>query len=188
MKMIIRTLLPALLVVTVVGFQPASALHKPGCANSGNLGGNSANYTGSNSDVVADSSQGAPGEKVKLHGCGYRANSNVDFHLNSAPIFLGKTTTNASGAFDAEVTIPANAPVGRHTITATGLAPNGSAKVESVPFTVVAAQAAGRPAAAGTLPRTGTSSTVPLVAGSTALLGLGTVLVIAARRRRLASQ
>ena len=180
MKLVTRVVAVGLFLVGGVGAGPALADHKPGCTNQGNAGGNSANYAGAAADLVADDSQGSPGDKVKLHGCGYNANSNVDVDLNSAPLRMASTTTDTNGAFDVEVTIPAGAPVGRHTITATGTDPQGRPKVESVAYTVVAA--AGAPSS-GALPRTG-SSTVPLVAGSTALLALGALLVIVARRRR----
>jgi len=193
MKTMLRGALVGLLMLGTVGAAPALAEHKPGCTSRGNAGNNSNNatYSGSAPDAVADDSQGAPGDKVKMHGCGYQSVSNVDFDLNSDPIRLGSTTTDANGSFDVELTIPANAPVGRHTITATGVDPSGRAKVESVAYTVVAASAAQRNAQttrSGTLPRTGsTTSTVPLVAGSTVLLGVGAVLVIAARRRKESS-
>lgn len=195
MKLIVRSMVLALLLVGVVGVHAASADHKPACRNQGNAGNRAnerATYAGSAPDAVAGSSQGQPGSRARMHGCGFNPNSNVDFHLNSTPRFLSNTTTGAAGAFDVELAIPSDAPLGRHTITATGVDASGRAKVESVAFTVVKPAAAGRSAerarAEGELPRTGSnSSTVPMVLGSAALVGLGTVLVIGARRRRAVS-
>lgn len=181
-----RILILSVLLLGTVGVGSASAEHKPACRSQGNEGNNSQNaqYSGSAPDTVASDSQGEPGDKFRMHGCGYNESSEVQFEMNSAPISLGRTTTDALGAFDVELTIPANAPLGRHTITASGTAPDGRAKVESVAFTVVAAAAANN-RSGQTLPRTGSdTSTVPLVAGSTALIGAGAVLVIVARRRR----
>jgi LPXTG-motif cell wall-anchored protein len=179
-----RALLLSFLLVSTVFVGEASANHEPACTSRGNAGNNSAQYNGSAPDVVADDSQGKGGDKVHMHGCGYNPSSAVKFELHSETMSLGQTTTDGNGTFDVDLTIPSNAPLGRHTITASGTAANGQPKVESVSYTVVPAAAANN-RSARTLPRTGSdSSTVPLIAGSTVLIGAGAVLVIAARRRR----
>jgi LPXTG-motif cell wall-anchored protein len=183
MKITLRALALAMLMIVGVGLTatPASADH---CRSRGNAGNNAATYSGAQSDIGADKSQGRPGDRARVHGCGFNPSTRYTVDFNSTPVRLAEGTTDANGAFDIEVTIPADASVGRHTITATGTDPQGRAKVESVAFTIVTpAQAANAGAGATTLPRTGTS-TVPLIAGSTVLVGLGAVLVIAARRRR----
>lgn len=182
----------ALVLVGLVGVHAATAEHEPGCTSGDSVGNNTdegGSYAGSAPDVTVSTSQGSPGDGVRMHGCGFKPNSSVDFHLNSTPRFLRSTTTDTFGAFDVELVIPADATYGRHTITATGVDPSGSPKVESVAFAVVRPQAARaaepRPAP---ISRTGTSSwTVPVVLGSAGAVALGTGLLLAARRRRSAT-
>lgn len=195
MKFIFRTVLLTL-VLTGMGVQTAAATHKPGCTTSDGTtsdstgttsdgtGTTSDSYSGSASEVVADDSQGETGDTITMHGCEYLPNSNVDFHLNSEPIYLGSTQTDANGTFNVVLTIPPNAPPGRHTITAAGLAPDGTPKIESVSYTVVDPGATQRPSAA--IPRTG-ASTLPLATASAALVAIGTILMVAARRRQPAA-
>jgi len=129
------------------------------------------------------------GERVTLAGSGYQPGSDVELTLNSNPISLGGAVADGSGAFTQTITVPAAAPVGRHTITAAGVDPAGAQFILSAAFEVTGTRgaAAAAPAAADTgsdaLPRTGTSSVV-LLAAAALLIALGTALVITARRRR----
>ena len=132
-------------------------------------------------------SSASAGEAVTLAGAGYQPGSSVALTLNSKPISLGGAVADGNGAFTKVITVPAEAPAGRHTITAAGVDPAGAQFVLSAAFEVTDAKGAvaGAPASAGgqTLPRTGTS-TVLLVALSTLLIAVGAALVVTARRRR----
>jgi LPXTG-motif cell wall-anchored protein len=131
-----------------------------------------------------DQSAASRGERVTLAGSGYRGGSDVELTLNSNPISLGNVTTNGSGAFSTSVVIPQSAPIGAHTITASGVDPGGAPFVLSAAFEVTASGAAAAPSAAGnTLPRTGTSTGL-LVGASALLIAVGAALVTTARRRR----
>jgi len=107
-----------------------------------------------------------------VHGDGFMPDSDVDVTLHSTPVHLGTFTTDASGAFTATVTIPADTAAGAHTIVLTGTSPNGQ------PATVDLALTVQDPT--GTLPHTG-GSPFPLAATGLLLIAVGT---LTARTRR----
>ena len=117
------------------------------------------------------------GQGFTATGSGYAPSSNVSLVFTSDPVALGTVTANASGAFTASVTVPADATVGQHTVTASGLAPDNSARILTAPITVVA-----KPAAAGPLVRTGSSGVGSLILWGALLIAVGFVAVVAVRR------
>lgn len=103
--------------------------------------------------------------------------------------FSATVTADSTGNASFTFTVPADARPGRTEVTFTGVLA-GQTKTVVVPFTVVAAAAAGpgrgqAPDRRGTaLPRTGADQLVPLTIGGVALVGIGTGIVVVARRRR----
>ncbi|MBW3615828.1 MAG: hypothetical protein KY439_11055, partial [Actinobacteria bacterium] len=89
----------------------------------------------------------ARGESVTAAGAGYRPASRVDFTLNSEPIALGSATTDAAGAFEHRFTVPASAPLGSHTVTASGVDGSGATRVLSAALEVTGPAAATAPRA-----------------------------------------
>ncbi|UGS25709.1 fibronectin type III domain-containing protein [Microbacterium resistens] len=63
-------------------------------------------------------SEAAAGSVLALRGTGFAANEQLALELHSDPIPLGTVTADADGAFDAEVTIPADVTPGTHALVA----------------------------------------------------------------------
>lgn len=136
-----------------------------------------------------------PGQTIVISGCCFEGTVAVDFE--SEPQRLAETTPGSTGELSLSATIPADAALGTHSITATGEALDGSETLKlSAPITVVAASASGGAAArgeastggaSGNLPRTGAESTFPLVQLGVALVLAGGGLLLALRNRRAAS-
>ncbi len=146
----------------------------------------------------------APAQQMELVAKGFQPGETVAFYLHSEPMFLGTAVADANGVARLMATVPAGAPVGTHTVIATGgttgrwatlsvtlAVPMGTpvavpvvnpvapaAPVAAAPVVVAAA-----PAADGALAVTG-SQTGPLMAGAWLLLLAGGALVIVARRVR----
>lgn len=178
--------LVALLPVLVVSGPTASAQQgpPPGLGSPCAPGGPAANnqYPPSACGLALGRSQVRPGEALSVSGGGFRPNSAVTIVFRSAPVTLGSATTDASGAFTTTVTIPADATPGTHTIAATGVNPNGTPRELASTITVLGAETA----RGGTLPRTGASMAVPVGISGAALVAVGSLAVLAARRRRAA--
>lgn len=141
------------------------------------------------------------GSQLTISGSGFRANSEALIVFQSSP--LGTAPTSSSGSLSAEVTLPADARPGAHTITATGPAPDGGTRVLSSRVIIRPAQSqqpgqsAGQPSrgmgatgvdvsatrGGGLLPRTG-GGIAMLVGGALAAWMTGALLVAAGRRRR----
>lgn len=124
------------------------------------------------------------GQSIVVTGCCFEAT--VEVAIESVPQVLGQATAGDDGTFSLTVTIPDDAPLGPHSITATGQSLADSAILRlSTPITVVAAAAGdgGATGAKGDLPRTG-ESTLPLVqlGGILVLAGAGMALAVRSRR------
>jgi LPXTG-motif cell wall-anchored protein len=120
------------------------------------------------------------GQPFTVTGVNFPANVTVTNVFNSQPVGLGSAVANAAGSYTLNATTPA-VPLGTHTIVATGGGVEASTTVQ-----VVASQAGGG-AQAAPLPRTGTSSTIPLARIGIALLAAGgLVLAMTHRARRTA--
>lgn len=110
----------------------------------------------------------------------FMGGSSVTWTLFSAPVVLGTTTADAEGVATIETVIPLDTPVGAHRIEATGVDRFGEALTLVLEITVVA-QAPTEP-----LPRTGSSSSVPMAQIAIATIVAGGLLLIMANKRRAA--
>jgi len=128
---------------------------------------------------------------VTVSGHGFlpeKPDLSITFH--SAPVSLGTTTSDASGAYRATVTIPADASAGAHEIVVAGPATAGGALESVTKVTVVSGSvaAAAPPAVAGRVAFTG-AGIARAVLFALALCALGLVLLMgsgpgSSRRRR----
>jgi hypothetical protein len=116
------------------------------------------------SDTPAVSAAG--GQSVTVAGHGFGPNQVLPVEFHSRPLSLGPTTSDASGAYRATVTIPADAEPGPHRIVVSGLSSAGS-PMNSVTAVQVRAGAAIPPGAAAA----GGPSSV--IAGPVAFTGAG---------------
>jgi len=127
------------------------------------------------------------GGAVTVTSIGWRPAASLDVVLHSDPIALATVTADATGAMTAQVTIPAGAAVGSHTVTVTGAAPDGSTRELSGALTILGSDGATTAPGGSTtrqeLPRTGAESR-RLFSSAISLVGAGMLLVIAAKRRR----
>jgi LPXTG-motif cell wall-anchored protein len=160
--------------------------------------------------TVSDSTP-TPGQTITVTAATFASGSTVSFTFFSEPEDLGSDEADDNGEASRAVTIPSNANLGEHTITASGTAPSGASRSLSTNVTVVSAGGAGAGAGAGAgtgagagagvstgagtgaargaqggLPRTG-SDAVPLVRIGAVMLAVGGGLLYVTRRRRAAS-
>lgn len=145
--------------------------------------GTSGQYPPNRGALQVSRSAARPGDPVTARGCGFRPGStvNVDLVMGSQVTRVGTATAGADGGFELTFNVPANAPVGNHTLEATGVDPAGDVRALSATLRVIGGEQ-GR----GDLPRTGSDSTAPLVTAGAGLVLLGGAAVFAARRRRAA--
>lgn len=122
------------------------------------------------------------GSTVTAAGSGFSPGSAVSLSLGGDT--LGGATADGSGAFTASVTIPAGTAAGSYDMTAVG--PDGveGTRVLSASFTVLGQAADGSAASGAALPSTGSSSVPILLLVALGLVILGTMAVVAGRRRR----
>lgn len=111
-----------------------------------------------------------PGETFTVSGDGYEPSATVVVTLESDPVTLATTTADAAGAFETEVTIPADFPAGAHTLKATGAAAGGGTQVLGLQITV-----------AGDLAETGTNIPAGLIVVALIAALAGAVAVRAAK-------
>ena len=145
--------------------------------------GRPAQYPPGHCNLLLSRSSAARGESVTASGSGFAPGESVTLSLAGSA--LKSVTADPAGAFTTEFVVPNDAPLGRTEVLA-----SGSNQTLNAAFEVVAAPAADRsrasaPAAAGAaVARTGAYIAGTVLAGL-ALLALGTVLVVMARRRRI---
>jgi len=144
-----------------------------------------------------------PGQTVTVTAGTFAPGTSVSMTFHSVTRFLGEDDdVDATGRTVQNVTIPADATLGTHTITASGTAPSGAPRSLSTNLTVVSAgggggaaggggtgtgaTGAGTTSAQGGLPRTGDNS-IPLARVGLVTLAVGAGLVFVTRRRRAAA-
>jgi LPXTG-motif cell wall-anchored protein len=118
------------------------------------------------------------GETVDIKGDGCAPGATVTVTFDDGTL-LGTFTADANGEFVSTITIPANATIGEHLITATCGDVQQFLKVNVLGESV-------DNVSPGTLPRTGSSNTGPLVGIGAAAVVLGAAFVYGSRRPRTA--
>lgn len=118
----------------------------------------------------------AQGGTVALTGTGFVGVDDLELILNSDPIPLGEVTTDATGAFLAQLVLPATAPVGAHRLEAVS-AITGSVFAD---LTIVVADSGGGAASATPAATTATAAPTDLATtgAETWLAGLALGLVL----------
>ena len=133
------------------------------------------------------------GGTIAVEASGFKPGSNVVITLESDPVNLGTFVADSAGRLATNVVVPADFPVGLHTLKLTGTDIGGAVLVLSTGITVAsriqvaptsATTAAPVASSSGTLPRTGSSATEPTLLAGAGLVLLGSVALLAARRRR----
>jgi LPXTG-motif cell wall-anchored protein len=144
-----------------------------------------------NSLTISDSTP-CPGQTVTIDARTFAEGSTVSFTLLPESVALASAAADAAGVAAVQATIPTNTPLGAHTITADGTAPDGSSLSTSVSLSVVSCEGTGAGGAGaggtgGNLPKTGDDASLPLAKVGLGLAALGgVVLAIAAKRRKSA--
>lgn len=118
-----------------------------------------------------------PGDPVLIAGDGFAADSMVVVTIESTPRTLDRVRADGDGGISLEVTIPDDMPAGQHTLKATGVAPDGSPLVLSVPITV-----GGEIGDTQELASTGLNTAAAVAVGMT-LAALGGAALLATRKR-----
>lgn len=124
-------------------------------------------------EVLADTV--VQGGSVEVIGRGFQAGEVVQVDLHSDPIRLAEITTDGSGSFRAQVTVPLDAPVGDHTLVVTG-SDSGLSAEAAVAVTAAAGEAGGLPVTGGSVP-------IVLLIVVIGLLVAGGALLLIRRRR-----
>jgi len=140
-----------------------------------------------NSLTVSDPTP-TPGQTIGIVGRTFAPGATVTVTMTSGPVGLGTAAADAAGIASLQSTIPADTPVGPHTIAAVGQAPDGSELSLSVSINVVSTDDATITPAAngpgGSLPRTGDDASLPLARVGLGLAALGGVVLAVASKRR----
>lgn len=130
-------------------------------------------------ELALSQSAAARGATIRAAGAGFASSAPVTLSLcNGANV--GSATTDSGGSFSGSLTIPANAPLGPCSVTATDVAGSSQSAALLITSAEVPAAAAGP---TGSLPRTGSSTTIPMIAAGGLLVLGGAALVLASRRR-----
>jgi hypothetical protein len=167
MKKLAAVVMPALMVVLLVGLVPTSASAQP--------------YPPRRPTCNVSDTTLSPGDQVTVTGKHWRPGSTVTFTLQPEGINLGSTTVGVNGKFSAVLTIPTNIVPGPHTIECSGINRKGIAVVRAITIQIVAGVVSG----GGGTAFTGTILNVPLwLVLIAALFAAGVVAVAIGRRRR----
>jgi hypothetical protein len=123
------------------------------------------NSTNSNSVMATPNAAGTvdpstigPGGQVTITSTGWKASSQVTAELHSTPESLGTLTADGNGKISGQVTIPADATPGAHSIVLTGTDPT-SARMVTLGITVTAASSnpGSNPGSGSATPGSGTN-------------------------------
>jgi LPXTG-motif cell wall-anchored protein len=136
-----------------------------------------------NSITVSDTTP-TPGQTVTVTAQTFLAGAEVTVTLFSAPVQLASAQADGNGVVTVDVTIPANTPLGDHTIVASGQAVDGVLELTAAITVVPAGSGA---TGAGDLPRTGDDTSIPLAKLGIALAAVGGVITAFAAKRRKAA-
>lgn len=119
----------------------------------------------------------SPGGSLNIAGTGFTPGETVTASFCLLGTVLGTDTADAQGDVSLTVTIPSDTRIGRHYICLTGVA---GERVSGAIDVVSSTSARG----GGGLPQTGSTLLAPLAGTGVGLLLIGTLLLVAVRRRR----
>ena len=146
-------------------------------------------YPPSSGCIAAEqsSSEASPGRTVTFVFTGFKPFSSVDLYLHSTPYHLGVFTADKNGTITVPVQVPEGFEPGAHSVTASGLNPDGTPRTMSAALTVSArtqtADLIGATASEPSLPFTGFELGAASLLGA-GLLGGGSIAVLSSRKRR----
>ena len=159
---------------------------RPGDTGGGQPSGRPVEYPPGQCNLLLSRGAAARGETVNASGSGFQPGETVTLSVGNQHV--KSMSADPNGAFATDFVVPNDAPIGRTEVQA-----KGGAQVLSAAFEVTGAAGSDRSRAAetaaaastagSTLPRTGAVIGGTAVAGI-ALVGVGAVLVMTARRRR----
>ncbi|MFK4729758.1 putative Ig domain-containing protein [Agromyces mediolanus] len=129
------------------------------------------------------------GQTLTVSGEGFLPGARIALGVYSTLTPLGSAVADASGAFSAEVTIPATLPAGEHALAASGVGADGSARLLAAETTLVVPVPVPGDGDGGSTPgglsHTGIDTLLPmLLAAGGILAGLALLVLLAVRRRR----
>ncbi|WP_433040426.1 putative Ig domain-containing protein [Dactylosporangium sp. CS-033363] len=148
-----------------------------------------------------DISTATPGDEITVIGTGFAPHSTASVTVYSTPQPLGTVTTDGTGSFSLQITVPPSLEAGQHHVVAMGVAPDGTTRAMKLSVAVSAATITDPPMPAvppvpavpatpampagggGTLPVTG-RDVLQLALAALAGLVAGTMLVTVSRRGR----
>jgi hypothetical protein len=155
-----------------LGALAAAGLAGPAAAQTGS-GGNGCGPT-----VVV---VGVSGSTVNVSGSCWQSGAQITVTIQPGGVVLGTITASGAGTFSQNFAIPCSIGNGAHTISASGIAADGTSRTASTQITL-----SNCAVAAGNLAFTGSNSTFPFAATGVALVLVGSVLMVGMRRRRTA--
>ena len=85
-----------------------------------------AQYGGDDQALSVSDTTPTPGQSLQVEGCCFASNSAVDIVIRSTPQQLGQFQADDGGRVSATVVIPSDIESGPHTLTLSGVAPDGS--------------------------------------------------------------
>jgi hypothetical protein len=170
-----------------------SLCHSPSPSPSPSSRGNSCDHAHLSQSVVVQ------GQSVRATGCGFIAGEQVDFYVHSAATYVGSATANDQGVASLTFTVSDTITPGHHTVELIG---QQSGQVDTAPLEVKSAgqvrsgggtvplghgsgSGSGSGSGGGSLAFTGADILAMVLIGLVAI-GLGTLAVVTARRRRAA--
>jgi len=129
--------------------------------------------------ITTDNPNPEDGSTIHILGSGFPPNTSVPLFADGKPI--GTVITDSTGHFSFPYTVPADAADGS---TITFMANCGSVKpVTTVEVSAQAVATTVVPVSTQPLPRTGSASTLPLLAAGIAFVVIGGLIVLSMRKR-----
>lgn len=165
-KRLLACATPLVLLVQAVTAEPAGGQQYPPAENAVLV-----------SDVTV-----VPGQSVSVAAQVFDAGAEVTLTFYSTPQVLGTSMASTDGVVRTDVTIPADASVGEHTLVASGPSPDGPLEVATT-INVMGSAEEARTGSAD-LVRTGDGRTGLLVRVGLGALTVGGMFLVLARKRR----
>lgn len=135
-------------------------------------------------NIVVDDATVVAGQSITLTAKTFMTATSVTFTMFSSPIVLGSASANTAGVAVLVTAVP-GVTAGLHTVEASGTGVDGLPLTVSTNVDVsVSGATTTTVAGTGTLPRTGSNSTLPMARIAVSLLAVGALMVFAARWRQ----